>query len=134
MEIEYMGEHRQKGDAIAAGNAASEGMPRGGWFLGHFIPETSPLLHSDRVEVKWATHAAGDERSEWAANERAATLSILVRGRFLICFADRRIILDREGDYALWAPGVPHTWRCEEESTIVTLRWPSLAGDSVGKR
>jgi quercetin dioxygenase-like cupin family protein len=62
----------------------------------------------------------------------ATTLSILVKGRFRLQFPEQEILLSREGDYALWLPGVPHYWSAEEDSVIVTVRWPSLSGDSSG--
>jgi hypothetical protein len=115
---------------IELGNADDEGRARGGWFLGHFIPSGLRMTHD--VEVKWGSHAAGERRETWGVNRRATTLSILVRGRFRITFPDREVVLEREGDYALWAPGIPHTWCAEEPSTIVTVRWPSFAGDGDG--
>ncbi|WP_293330512.1 hypothetical protein [Microcoleus sp. CAWBG58] len=45
-------------------------------------------------------------------------------------FSSQEILLSREGDYALWLPGVPHYWSAEEDSVIVTVRWPSVSGDS----
>ena len=42
----------------------------------------------------------------------------------------RTVLLEREGDYALWPPGVAHDWLAEEASVVVTVRWPSLPGDS----
>ncbi len=115
------------------GNALEDGASHGGWMLGHFIPPDESLRSTGDVEVKWARHDAGDGRSAWATNDVATTLSILVRGRFRIIFEGAEALLEREGDYALWGPGVPHTWRAEEESVIVTVRWPSLAGDSRGE-
>ena len=114
------------------GNAGAEGASRGGWFAGHFItPENDPRSTSI-LEVKWGVHRAGDCRTEWAVNTEATTLSILVKGRFRLQFPEQEILLSREGDYALWLPGVPHYWSAEEDSTIVTVRWPSLSGDSSG--
>ena len=31
-----------------------------------------------------------------------------------------------EGDYLMWAAGIDHTWQVEEESVVVTIRWPSI--------
>ncbi len=108
---------------IASGNASDEGKTRGGWFLGSFIPDAP--LHREGIEIKWANHRAGESRAEWSPGDEATTISILVRGRFVLEFEDREIVLAREGDYAFWDPHTPHTWRCEEDSTIVTVRWPS---------
>ena len=117
---------------VVFGNSQEEGANRRGWFIGHFItPADDPRSTSD-LEVKWGVHKAGEGRSEWATNAQATTLSILISGRFRIQFPEQEVVLSRQGDYALWCPGVPHTWVAEEDSTILTVRWPSLSGDSVG--
>ena len=114
------------------GNAAVDGSSRWGWFIGHFIePSDSPRSTSD-VEVKWATHKAGEGRSEWAVNASATTLSIVISGCFRLQFSDREVVLSQPGDYALWLPGVPHWWLAESDCTVLTVRWPSKPGDSVG--
>lgn len=117
---------------IVFGNAGAEGASRGGWFAGHFITPKDDPRSTANVEVKWGVHQAGDCRTEWAVNAEATTLSILIKGRFRLQFPDCEILLSREGDYALWMPGVPHYWSAEEDSAIVTVRWPSLSGDSLG--
>lgn len=109
---------------IETGNAADLGAARGGWMLGHFMPTDSPL-RSDDVEVKWANHRAGDRRGQWAPLSSASTLSILVRGRFVVEFREREVVLEREGDFVFWDGAEPHSWRCEADCTIVTVRWPS---------
>jgi hypothetical protein len=116
---------------VVFGNAGAEGANRGGWFAGHLItPEDDPRSTSI-LEVKWGVHKAGDCRTEWAVNA-ATTLSILIKGRFRLQFPEQEILLSHEGDYALWMAGVPHYWSAEDDSTIVTVRWPSLSGDSLG--
>ncbi len=115
---------------IVAGNAAADGSPYRGWLVGHFAGEAGSPTRTRAVEVKWGVHPAGDHRATAALNARATTLSILVRGRFRLRFPDRVVVLEREGDYALWPPGVAHDWLAEEASVVVTVRWPSLPGDS----
>ncbi|KAF3886847.1 MULTISPECIES: cupin domain-containing protein [Nostocales] len=116
---------------VVFGNAASEGANRWGWFLGHFITPINDPRSTEELEVKWATHKAGDNRAEWAVNNQAATISILIHGEFRLKFEDREILLSREGDYVLWRAGVPHSWVAESDCTILTIRWPSKPGDSV---
>lgn len=116
---------------VVFGNANIEGASRRGWFIGHFLSPGDPRSTSD-LEVKWGIHPAGDHRSDWAKNREATTLSILIKGRFRVQFPEQEILLSREGDYVLWCPGVSHTWYAEEESIILTVRWPSKSGDSVG--
>lgn len=116
---------------VVTGNALTEGEARRGWFMGYFIPEVTDPRSTAALEVKWATHAAGETRSQWAKNLQATTLSILIRGRFRVQFRDRDVVLAQEGDYVLWLPQVDHCWSAEEDSTILTIRWPSCAHDSV---
>jgi quercetin dioxygenase-like cupin family protein len=62
-------------------------------------------------------------------------MSVLIRGRFRLEFHDgnraRDLLLEREGDYALWDAGVPHNWVAEEDSVMLTVRWPSVPEDQV---
>ena len=116
---------------VIFGNADVEGANRSGWFLGHFVtppddPRSTPIL-----EVKWSDHKAGDGRPQWSMNVEATTLSILIKGRFRLQFPDQEFLLSRESDYVLWSPGVPHCWSAEFDSTVLTIRWPSKAEDSV---
>jgi hypothetical protein len=118
-------------DSFCFGNAGTEGLDQGGWFVGHMIHAGSPSRSTDRVGVKWGIHPAGSPRRAWVSNSEATTLSILVRGRFRILLPEADILLTREGDYALWAPGVPHGWLAEDDSVVLTVRWPSKEADSI---
>jgi quercetin dioxygenase-like cupin family protein len=51
---------------------------------------------------------------------------VLISGRFRIELSIGRFMLGRQGDYAVWGPGIDHSWRAEEESVVVTIRWPSM--------
>ncbi|MGH7292180.1 MAG: signal peptidase I [Myxococcota bacterium] len=104
---------------------ASEGTR--GWFLGHFMPGAENPLRSEDVELKWFTHPKGDARGEWAPGNPVKTLNILIRGRFVLVFPDREVELAKEGDFVLFGPGVAHSFRSEEESLVLTVRWPSMA-------
>jgi quercetin dioxygenase-like cupin family protein len=116
---------------VVFGNAYADGANRSGWFVGHFITPTDNPRSTPALEVKWTVHKPGDMREEWAMNAEATTLCILVKGRFRLEFPNEVIILSSEGDYVLWSPGVPHCWSAESESTVLTVRWPSLEGDSI---
>ena len=102
-----------------------------GWFIGHFVTPTDDPRSLSTLEVKWAVHKAGESRLQWAMNAEATTLSILINGRFRLQFPEQEVILSLEGDYVLWLPGVPHCWSAEFDSTVLTVRWPSIPGDSV---
>lgn len=108
------------------GNAAAVSRNTRGWFLGHFIAgEDNPLRNAD-LEVKWFTHAKGETRPEWSPPSGVRTLNILIRGRFVLLFPDHEVLLEKEGDFVLFGPGIAHSFRSEEESLVLTVRWPSI--------
>lgn len=108
------------------GNAADPEKNSRGWFVGHFMPgEDNPLRTTD-VEMKWFTHAKGETRNEWSPPSPVRTLNILVRGHFVLLFPEQEVPLQNEGDYVFFGPDIAHSYRCEEESVIMTVRWPSM--------
>jgi mannose-6-phosphate isomerase-like protein (cupin superfamily) len=109
-----------------AGNVAGASKDTRGWILGHFMPGDDNPLRTSELELKWYTHAKGETRSEWAPANSVKTLNILVRGHFVLLFPDREIALEKEGDFVLFGPGTPHSFRSEQESLVLTVRWPSL--------
>ena len=119
------------------GNAAVDGQRYRGWLLGHFFGDRGDVRAQEAVEVKWGVHPAGDRRQAWHADERRTTCLLLVRGRFRIELSVGAFVLDREGDYAVWGPGIGHAWYAEEDSVVITVRWPSIpleAGSTKGHR
>lgn len=118
---------------IRYGNAVKEGggPQRRGWFVGHFLGPQAGLANSSAVEIKWGAHPAGEEKTTTAANHTATTISILVSGAFRVIFPEdgQEINLSTPGDYALWAPGVAHTWRALQDTVMITVRWPSMPDD-----
>ncbi len=109
---------------IHFGNASDDGHERRGWFVGHFMPD-GDVRRSGDVEIKWGVHPAGEERTQWQEEETRTTVLLLVEGRWRIELPGASHVLERPGDYAMWGPGVGHSWRAEEDSTVVTIRWPS---------
>ncbi len=99
----------------------------GGWLLGHFREEGDPR-HSDAVEVKWGVHPRGERRAQWVEGEVRTALLVLVSGRFRMEFPRRSVLLERQGDYVVWGRGVDHSWFAEDDSVVMTLRWPSVTG------
>jgi hypothetical protein len=116
--------------ARSKGNAATDSQAFRGWLLGHFIPKDLGCRATDDVEVKWGVHAPGEGQDEWSVNRTATTISILLRGKDRIIFPEGEIVLEREGDYAIWGPGVPHRWRAVDHCVVMTVRWPSVSDDS----
>ena len=115
---------------ITSGNAAAASKDTRGWFMGHFMPGGS-ATRSSEVELKWFTHPKGDTRPEWAPGNPVKTLNILVRGHFVLVFPDREVPLVNEGDFVLFGPDVPHSFRSVEESLVLTVRWPSLTPEQM---
>ncbi len=115
------------------GRAAEDGglVGRRGWFVGHFTGPQAGLAYTRDVEIKWGVHPAGESKTSTAANRSATTLSILVSGAFRVVFPEDglEVNLVDPGDYVVWAPGVAHTWQALKETTILTVRWPSLPDD-----
>jgi mannose-6-phosphate isomerase-like protein (cupin superfamily) len=107
------------------GNVTEASKESRGWFLGHFMPGEDNPLRSSAVELKWYTHAQGETRHEWAPTNAVRTLNILIRGSFVLVFPAREVALEKEGDFVVFGPGVPHSFRSVEESLVLTVRWPS---------
>ncbi|MFG1677633.1 signal peptidase I [Micromonospora sp. NPDC049282] len=118
-------------DQVYVGNAAVDGATDAGWLLGHFKP-AGDVRHSAEVEVKWGVHPAGETRARWATGERRTALLVLISGAFRVELPDRTVVLRAPGDYVVWGRGVDHSWYAERESTVLTVRWPSVPGYRVG--
>ena len=108
------------------GNAANASQETRGWFMGHFMPGEANPLRTEDVELKWFTHAKGETRHEWAPGNPVRTLNILINGRFVLLFPEQEVELKNQGDFVLFGPDVPHSYRSEEESLVLTVRWPSI--------
>ena len=107
-----------------SGNVSDVSKNTRGWFLGHFMPGEENPLHTEDVELKGYTHAKGETRHEWAPGNPVRTLNILIRGHFVLLFPDQEVPLEKEGDFVIFGPGVPHSFRCEEESLVLTVPGP----------
>lgn len=109
-----------------AGNANDDAGQHRGWLMGHFVDPTNGAARvSDDVEIKWGIHPAGDTRAEWTADDQRTTVLLLVSGRFRLDLTLGSTTLERQGDYVVWGPGIDHSWQAEEDSVVITVRWPS---------
>ncbi|GAA2119885.1 cupin domain-containing protein [Actinomadura napierensis] len=115
---------------IYVGKAAADAAGDRGWLLGHFKP-SGDLRHSDEVEVKWGVHPKDERRARWTSGEKRTALLVLISGRFRLEFPGRDVLLTEPGDYVVWGRGVDHSWHAEEESVVMTVRWPSIPGYAV---
>ncbi|MFI6339000.1 signal peptidase I [Streptomyces sp. NPDC050535] len=117
-------------DGVYVGNAGSDAAGNQGWLLGHFKEQGDPR-HSDAVEVKWGVHPRGEQRAQWVQGEVRTALLVLITGRFRMEFPGRSVLLERQGDYVVWGQGVDHSWFAEDDSVVMTLRWPSVSGYAI---
>ena len=128
--------------SVSHGNAAVDGAPLNGWFVGDFtrwLAERGPsssalatigLRDTSRLEVKWGIHPAGQPRpAGWAERTPAVGVSVLVAGEFVVVFREvagapeREVRLREQGDYVVWGPAVEHRWYAVQDSIILTVRW-----------
>lgn len=116
-------------EEIYVGNAAVDAPTDRGWLLGHFKP-AGDVRHSGDVEIKWGMHQPGDRRAQWVTGERRTALLMLISGRFRVELPDRDVLLTKQGDYVVFH-GIGHSWEAEEESVLLTVRWPSIPGYAV---
>ena len=116
-------------ERIYVGNAAVDAPTDRGWLLGHFKP-ADDVRHSEDVEIKWGMHQPGDRRAQWVTGERRTALLMLISGRFRVELPDRDVLLLKQGDYVVFH-GIDHSWQAEEESVLLTVRWPSIPGYAV---
>jgi quercetin dioxygenase-like cupin family protein len=109
------------------GNARIDGGHHRGWIVGHFLDELQDGVRGTTdVEIKWGIHPTGEERASRQDAEDRTTILILISGRFRINLSVASHVLDQPGDYAMWGPGIGHSWRAEADSVVLTVRWPSL--------
>jgi hypothetical protein len=116
--------------ALYVGKADLDAPGEHGWLLGHVRPADDPR-HSTDVEIKWGRHPKGDRRARWVTGEQRTALLVLISGRFHMEFPDRTVVLTDPGDYVVWGRGVDHSWVAEQESVVLTVRWPSVPGYRV---
>ncbi|MBW8794243.1 MAG: signal peptidase I [Streptomyces sp.] len=114
-------------DSVYVGKAGKDAATDRGWLLGHFKEHDDPR-HSDAVEVKWGVHPRGEQRTQWVEGEVRTALLVLVTGRFRMEFPGRSVLLEEQGDYVVWGRGVDHSWVAEDDSVVLTVRWPSVPG------
>ncbi|WP_067485637.1 signal peptidase I [Actinomadura hibisca] len=114
---------------VYTGKAAPDAAADRGWLLGHFKPEGDPR-HSTDVEIKWGVHEPGERRAQWTTGDERSALLVLISGHFVMEFPDGEVPLTQQGDYVVWHQ-VDHSWRAEQESVVMTVRWPSTPGHAV---
>jgi len=126
---------------ITTGNAIIDGKDFRYWFVGpiekwckdnniQFDAEEFGLRNTEGLEIKWGIYKKDEERSVWAPCSNKTAMSILIKGDLIFRFRDsqnqskcREVRLNNEGDYVIWSEDVQHTWKMNQDSVILTLRW-----------
>ena len=128
---------------ITTGNAKKDGREFRFWFAGNiekwcrandipFDAERFGLRNTDDIEIKWGIYGKDEVRDVWVMCSDKTAISILIRGDFTLEFREavdhgkcREVRLKAQGDYVIWREDVEHTWRMDEDSEILTIRWSS---------
>jgi cupin superfamily acireductone dioxygenase involved in methionine salvage len=128
---------------ITTGNTKTDGHDFRFWFVGRvekwcrennipFDKEKYGLRNTDNIEIKWGIYKKDEVRNIWASSSDKTAMSILIRGDFIFIFREmqdhsksKEVRLKNEGDYVIWREDMEHTWRMDEDSVILTLRWSS---------
>lgn len=126
---------------ITAGSAKKDGGEFRFWFVGQieewckainmpFDAERVGLRNTSDIEIKWGIYRKDEVRNVWAPRSDKTAMSILIRGDFTFEFREaddhakcREVRLKAQGDYVIWREDVEHTWRMDEDSEILTIRW-----------
>lgn len=87
-------------------------------------------MPANGVCVKWVAFSPADppECGKAKPVSTGRTLSLLAgNGEFERTFpagGERfTVVLDEPGDFAVWGPGLEHSWRPVRTSTVMTVRW-----------
>ncbi|RPI32741.1 MAG: hypothetical protein EHM54_11545 [Nitrospiraceae bacterium] len=126
---------------ITTGNAKRDVGEFGFWFVGQieewckannvsFDSERFGLRNTGDIEIKWGMYRKDEARNVWAPCSETTAISILIKGDFTFQFREtddhakcRDARLATQGDYVIWREDVEHTWRMNEDSEILTIRW-----------
>lgn len=125
---------------ITTGNACEDGKEFRFWIAGSiekwcrengipFDAQRYGLRNTEEIELKWGVYNKGEERTVWASSSAMTGMSILIRGGSTFYFRDggkvKEVRLRSEGDYVMWKESIEHTWKMDEDSVFLTLRWQS---------
>ena len=116
-------------DKLITGNFDKERHAHKDWILGHFMNPDSPF-RNEEFEIKWGKYKKGKsfEAKKVDPNDQSYTVAILIYGEELLMFpsVDREVLLENEGDYVFWQPNIPHKAVFQEDTLVITIRWPSM--------
>ena len=95
------------------------------WIMGNFEDPLPYPFFSTKFEIKWAELRKGEKKSNAKSDSACQTLTILVKGKHSVDFPEhqQRFVLEKEGDYVFFEPGVSHSWAAIEDTLTITIRW-----------
>ena len=107
-----------------------------GWFVGQFVPAEHELRRRTDMELKWGVHPKGERRGDtWASYRTSTTISVLIDGSLIVKLRVdgqvHEVLLEEKGDYLIIDSQVDHNWESPEDSIVLTIRCPSVAGDLI---
>lgn len=97
-----------------------------GWIIGEFKDRELPYPFANKFfSLKWSKLSKGDKKPSPVAEEKAKTLTLLVTGKHRVNFPDENesVLLQKEGDYVFFEPGIAHSWEAVEDNFTITLRF-----------
>src|ERR1700722_16418171 len=110
-----------------SGNAADESDDYRGWLAGHFVdPARGPVRQTTNLEIKWEPIRQGKSRRNGMGVRSGLRSSSLLMARFRVDLSAGSVTLERQGDYLTWGPGIDPSWQAEDDSVVITVRWPSI--------
>jgi hypothetical protein len=74
--------------------------------VGHFIDDN--LHRSEDVEIKWGIHPNGNSDASGRETNMEPPCRYSSPAGFRINLSTAGYVFEREGDYAIWGPGVGH--------------------------
>ncbi len=107
--------------SIVTGNVRQHDDERG-WFVGAFMPQGDPR-HTDRLEIKYGRHAAGEQRTDWTDVHSGVNVCVLIEGSFDLIFPDKTVELRKKGDYVVCDKSIPYRWKSHLDTECLTVRW-----------
>ena len=117
-------------EAYYIGNAEIDQVRGTGWFIGQFVPAELGLRHQTDVELKWGIHPDGERRTHPGANGNGTTISVLIQGAIKVIFhvgeTPQVVTLRKAGEYAVFRPGVVHSWEAIGDTIVLSVRFPSV--------
>ena len=112
------------------GNFKEESKRHGGWFIGHFLDETS--CKRNDIEIKYWEFPHGIANHEKKFQKSASEITLILRGKIEGIIDGERVKL-QAGEYVFIPPGVKNGFPdiVLEYVEGITIKFPSIPNDKV---